>query len=143
LGLVVTNCGAAPLDFKVAFPHFAGLAVSEDPGDDYCFFPRSLLVSNAPALIRQGYGGHQALYQLMDLFGPLCGGGLAVRSTNDDGRYKVLALWKHLPGRQEANEDTPTTPTAEESREVQARRRRKRAARRVAASAWQAADGTL
>ena len=114
LGLVVTNRGAAALDFKVAFPHFAGLAVSDDPADDYYFFPRSLLVSNAPALIRQGYGDHQALYQLMDLFSPSRGGGLAVRSTDDDGRYKVLALRKHIPGRPEANEDAPTTPTAEE-----------------------------
>ncbi|NQT16420.1 MAG: hypothetical protein HQ582_26920, partial [Planctomycetes bacterium] len=114
LGLTVTNRGDAPLDFKVAFPHFAGLAVSEDPADDYYFFPRSLLVSNAPALIRQGYGDHQALYQVMDLFSPLLGGGLAVRSTDDDGRYKVLALRKHVPGRPEANEDAPTTPTAED-----------------------------
>ena len=92
----------------------AGLAVSDDPADDYYFFPRSLLVSNAPALIRQGYGDHQALYQLMDLFSPSRGGGLAVRCTDADGRYKVLALRKHIPGQPEANEDTPRTPTADE-----------------------------
>ncbi|HUT89048.1 MAG TPA: DUF6259 domain-containing protein [Thermoguttaceae bacterium] len=114
LGLTVKNGSAGPLDFKAAFPHFAGLAVSDDPSDDYYFFPRSLLVSNAPALIRQGYGDHQALYQWMGLFSPSRGGGLALRSTDDDGRYKVLALRKHVPGRAETNEDTALTPTAEE-----------------------------
>jgi len=37
-----------------------------------------------------------------------------LRSTDDDGRYKVLALRKHVPGRAEINEDTARTPTAEE-----------------------------
>ena len=105
LGLNLVNRSGKPVDFKLAFPHFAGLSVSPEPAEDYYFFPKSLLVADAPALIRQGYGDHQALYQVMDIFSPARGGGLAVRSLDSDGRYKVLALRKHLPGQAEQNED--------------------------------------
>ena len=114
LNLSVTNRAEGPRDFKVAFPHFAGLAISDNPADDYYFYPMSLLVGDWPAIIRKGYGDHQALYQLMDLFSPARGGGLAVCCTDNDGRYKVLALRKYIPAEQEHNEDHPTTPTSDE-----------------------------
>lgn len=114
LGLNIVNRSDKPVDFKVAFPHFAGLSVSAEPADDYYFFPKSLLVADSPALIRQGYGDHQALYQVLDLFSPTRGGGLAVRCPDHDGRYKVIALRKHIPGQVEHDEDDPRTPTADE-----------------------------
>ena len=114
LSLNVVNRSSQPVDFKLAFPHFAGLSVSPEPAGDFYFYPKSLLVSDAPALIRQGYGDHQALYQVMDIFSPSRGGGLAMRCLDGDGRYKVLALRKHLPGHVEQNEDAPQTPTADE-----------------------------
>ena len=115
MGLTVTNRGESPADFKVAFPHLAGLAVSDDPADDYYFFPwGGGIISDAPVLIRRGYGDHAALYQFMDLFSPERGAGLMVRCTDDDGRYKVLALRKHVPGRAEMSGDDAQTPTADE-----------------------------
>lgn len=114
LGLTVTNRSGKPLDFKLAFPHLSGLAVSQQPADDYYFYPFSGLVSNAPALIRYGYGDHQALYQVLDLFSPQRGAGLSIACTDNEGWYKVLALRKHVPGRAEVNADLPRTPTADE-----------------------------
>jgi hypothetical protein len=90
------------------------LSASEDAADNYYFFPKSVLVADTPAFLRQGYGDHQALYQLLDVFSPARGGGLAVWCLDKDGRYKVLALRKHIPGQAEHNEDSPITPTAEE-----------------------------
>ena len=84
---------------------------------DYYYFPwGGGIISDAPAIIRRGYGDHAALYQLMDLFSPSRGAGLAIRSTDEDGRYKVLALRKHVPGWPETNGDAAETPT---SRRVQ------------------------
>jgi hypothetical protein len=82
----------ASLDFKVAFPHLAGLALSGDPAADYYFFPRGGgIIADRPALIRQGYGDHQALYQMMDLFSPSLGAGLSVRTDDANGKYKIFA----------------------------------------------------
>ena len=50
----------------------------------------------------------------MDLFSPSRGAGLAIRSTDEDGRYKVLALRKHVPGWPETNGDAAETPTSDE-----------------------------
>jgi hypothetical protein len=115
MGLSVTNRAAKPVDFKLAFPHLAGLALSDDSIGDYYYFPwGGGIISDAPTIIRRGYGDYAALYQLMDLFSPSRGAGLAIRSTDEDGRYKVLALRKHVPGRPEANGDAAKTPTADE-----------------------------
>ena len=115
LGLAVTNRGKESADFKLAFPHLSGLAVSEAPADDYYFYPwGGGIIADRPAHIRRGYGDHGAIYQVMDLFSPKRGAGLLVRSTDDDGRYKVLALRKHVPGAPETSADAAETPTADE-----------------------------
>ncbi|MEN6497171.1 MAG: DUF6259 domain-containing protein [Thermoguttaceae bacterium] len=115
MGFEVTNRRDKPVDFKLAFPHLSGLAVSQEPADDYYFFPwGGGIFSDSPAVIRRGYGDHEAIYQVMDLFSPQRGAGLAVWCTDDDGRHKVLALRKHIPGRQELNGDVVGTPTAKE-----------------------------
>jgi len=117
MGLVLTNRGAKPLDFKAAFPHLEGLAISDRPEDDHYFFPwGGGIFSDAPAVIRRGYGDHEAIYQVMDLYGPARGGGLAVWCCDQDGRHKVLALRKHVPGRPEMNGDAANTPCADEYR---------------------------
>ncbi len=113
-GLVVTNRAAKPIDFKTAFPHLSGLAVSAEPAEDYFFYPLGCVISSAPALIRQGYGDYQALYQLMDVFSPKRGAGLAAWCTDVDGRYKVLALRKCVPGQREISANHPYCDTAEE-----------------------------
>ena len=115
MALSVRNFAYEPVDFKVAFPHLSGLAISDTPADDYYFYPMGGgIMSDAPALIRKGYGDHQAIYQVMDIYSPTRGAGLLVRCTDDDGRYKVLALRKHVPGKSEANADRPSCPTADE-----------------------------
>jgi len=115
MGLALTNRGPKPLEFKTAFPHLEGLAISDRPEADYYFFPwGGGIFSDAPALIRRGYGDHEAIYQVMDLFSPARGAGLAVWCTDEDGRHKVLALRKHVPGQAEINGDAARTPTAEE-----------------------------
>jgi len=114
LGLSLANRGAKDVDFKTAFPVLASLAISDDPGDDYYFFPAGCIVSDSPVVIRRGYGDHEALYQLIDLFSPSRGAGMAVRSTDDDGRHKVLTLRKHVPGQAPLMQDNWRTRTAEE-----------------------------
>jgi len=98
LGLEVDNVGKAVCDLKVAFPHLAGLALSETPAADFYFFPWSGLFSGQPAIIRRGYGDHEALYQVMDLFSPARGAGLYLRLDDAEGWHKVLALRKSIPG---------------------------------------------
>ena len=115
LNLALANRGTAPLDFKVAFPHLAGLALSGDPATDYYYFPRGGgIITSQPASIRQGYGDHQALYQFMDLFSPSLGAGLSVRTDDADGRYKIFALSKQLPGRPPGEKLTPLCPAKTE-----------------------------
>ena len=98
LSLTLSNAGDAPVDFKLAFPHMAGLAVSDDPADDYYFFPMGGgIIADKPAIIRKGYGDHEALYQVMDIFSPAKGGGLYVRADDAEGWHKVLALRKYIP----------------------------------------------
>jgi len=114
LYLRLENRSDEPLDFKLAFPHLSGLALSEEPADDYYFFPwGGGIIADAPAIVRRGYGDHEAIYQVMDLFSPKRGAGLAVWTTDADGRYKVLALRKHIPGQPEINGDRTRTPTAD------------------------------
>ncbi len=99
LELTVTNIGAEQIDFKVAFPHLAGLAVSEQPADDYYFYPfGGGIIADVPAIIRHGYGDHEALYQVMDVFSPALGCGVYVRADDTEGWHKMLSMRKHLPG---------------------------------------------
>ncbi|MEW6356332.1 MAG: DUF6259 domain-containing protein [Planctomycetota bacterium] len=112
--LEVVNRSAKPADFKVAFPHLSGLAISEKPADDYYFFPwGGGIISDAPAIIRRGYGDHEALYQVMDIFSPAHGAGLLVRCTDADGRHKIVALRKHVPGQAEIGGEWLSLRTAE------------------------------
>lgn len=115
LGLTLANRGTQPVDFKLAFPHLAGLAVSKEPADDYYFFPRGGgIIADRPAFIRQGYGDHQALYQLIDLFSPKLGAGVSFRGKDTEGHYKILALRKTIAGRAEDRTLTPLAPTKPE-----------------------------
>ncbi len=96
----LTNVGDQPVEFKLAFPHMAGLAISETPADDYYFYPwGGGIISDRPASIRRGYGDHEALYQMMDIFSPERGAGLMLRVDDEEGWHKILALRKHVPGK--------------------------------------------
>lgn len=106
LGMVLSNAGDAPVDFKLAFPHMAGLVVSDEATDDYYFYPwGGGIIAKRPALIRRSYGDHEAMYQVMDVFSPAKGAGLSVRVDDSEGWHKTLALRKHVSGRGEENAD--------------------------------------
>lgn len=104
LGLKLTNTGRQPVDFQVNFPHLAGIAVSDRPADDYYYFPwGGGIIADRPVIARRGYGDHEALYQLLDVYGPARGAGLYVRADDDQGWHKIIALRKHVPGAVEEN----------------------------------------
>lgn len=106
LSFRLTNVGPQSVDFKLAFPHLAGLAVSPAAKDDYYFYPwGGGIIADTPAAIRRGYGDHEALYQVMDLYSPQLGGGLSVRTDDAEGWHKVLALRKHLAGETEVAQE--------------------------------------
>ena len=107
LSFTLTNSGTQPVDFKLAFPHLAGLAVSPAPKDDYYFFPwGGGIIGDTPASIRRGYGDHEALYQVMDLYSPALGGGLSIRANDDEGWHKVVALRKHVAGAMDVTQES-------------------------------------
>jgi len=115
LGLNITNVGKEPIHFKLAFPHLTGLTASGRPAEDYYFFPwGGGIIADTPALIRRGYGDHEALYQVMDLFSPSKGGGFYVRIDDAEGWHKILALRKHIPDATEVTADQAGVRTAEE-----------------------------
>ncbi|NOY82556.1 MAG: hypothetical protein GXP31_16280 [Kiritimatiellaeota bacterium] len=115
MALALTNRGTEPLAFKSAFPHLSGLRISQDPAADYYFFPwGGGIIADVSTVIRRGYGDNEAYYQVMDLFSPERGAGLLVRCTDDDGRYKVLALRKFVPGLPAINGDDCRAPTTDE-----------------------------
>lgn len=115
LGLNLVNAGDSPVSFKLAFPHLASLAASNTPAEDYFFYPwGGGIIADTPATIRRGYGDHEALYQMMDLFSPSRGGGLYLRADDCEGWHKTLALRKHLPGKPEVGAEATYVRTAEE-----------------------------
>ena len=115
LGMTLANAGDADVDFKLAFPHLAGLAASEEPAADYYFFPwGGGIFSGRPAIVRRGYGPHEALYQLMDVFSPSRGAGLYVRADDAQGWHKGLAMRKHVPGQSECDGQKTRLRTREE-----------------------------
>ncbi|NLF19371.1 MAG: hypothetical protein GX595_19250, partial [Lentisphaerae bacterium] len=114
LGLELENAGAADCEVKVAFPHLAGLALSAAPVADYYFFPWSGLFGDRPAVLRRGYGDHEALYQVMDLFSPERGAGLYLRLDEAEGWHKVLTLRKTVPGQSSWSGDASNVRTRPE-----------------------------
>ena len=115
LALTLSNAGEVPVDFKLAFPHLAGLAVSDDPAEDYYFFPMGGgIIADKPAVIRKGYGDHEALYQVMDVFSPAKGSGLYVRADDAEGWHKTLTLRKSIPGKANVREERLSARVREE-----------------------------
>ena len=105
MGMNLVNIGDAPVDFKLAFPHLSGLAVSANPEEDYYFYPfGGGIIADVPTLIRHGYGDYEALYQVMDVFSPALGCGLSIRAEDTEGWHKILTLRKYVPDRPVVNE---------------------------------------
>lgn len=107
LGLKLANSGTAPVDFKLAFPYLASLAVSPEAKDDYYYFPwGGGIIAPTPAVLRRGYGDHEALYQLLDLYSPALGGGVSLRAEDTEGWHKIVSLRKHLAGGTDLEQQT-------------------------------------
>jgi len=95
MGLEVINNASEPREWKTVFPHFAGLAVSEKPEDDYYLYPYyGGLVQNVNSNLRLFYGGEEAWWQMVDVFSPSEGSGVAVACHDEIGRIKGVAFRK-------------------------------------------------
>ncbi|MEA3402804.1 MAG: DUF6259 domain-containing protein [Armatimonadota bacterium] len=96
-GLELINEGDAPAQFKLAFPQLGGLALSEDWSEDYYLFPAwGGIIADANTELRTAYGENSAWWQMIDLFSPSLGGGLALRGLDETGLYKCPAMRKGL-----------------------------------------------
>ncbi|MBD3292801.1 MAG: hypothetical protein GF393_07730 [Armatimonadia bacterium] len=93
--LALANAGDAPVTFKTAFPHLGGLAVSDNPKNDYYMFPAwGGIIASANTQLRTAYGENTAWWRMIDLYSPARGGGVAMRSLDDTGLYKCPVLRK-------------------------------------------------
>ncbi len=89
----VTNRGDASADFKLAFPHLAGLQLSPAGQSDYYLFPYfGGIIADVPTYLRTSYGENSAWWQMIDLFSPSLGGGMYVRIDDQTGLYKCPVL---------------------------------------------------
>ncbi len=97
LAMEVTNTGPAPAQFHLAFPHLAGLELSDNPADDYYLFPwGGGVIADVNTTLRTAYGENTSWWQMIDVFSPPRGGGLYLRSDDPAGLFKCPALRKGL-----------------------------------------------
>ena len=98
----LVNRGDKPLALLPAFPHFAGITLSEYPDSDYYLFPHGGgTIANVASDLRSVYGTDGCWWQMIDLFSPERGGGLYLRIDDPKAIYKGFALRKgiiSLPG---------------------------------------------
>ena len=95
LAMEVTNAGTSPTKFHVAFPHLAGLELSDDPARDYYLFPwGGGVIADVNTTLRTAYGENTCWWQMIDVFSPPRGGGLYLRSDDPTGLFKCPALRK-------------------------------------------------
>lgn len=94
-GLEVENRSRQEQSWKVAFPQFGGLLISTNPEQDYYLFPlRGGLIQNMNANLRSHYGANIAWWQMAHLYSPQEGTGVSIRSLDETGLYKGIALRK-------------------------------------------------
>jgi len=95
LRLELTNVGAGPIDFHLAFPHLAGLQLSDESAGDHYLFPAyGGVIADTDTWLRAPYGENISWWQMIDLFSPARGGGIYVRCDDATGMYKTAALRK-------------------------------------------------
>jgi len=95
LAFEVVNAGDAPVDFHLAFPHLAGIELSETPARDYYLFPLyGGAIANVDASLISAYGGNHCWWQMIDLFSPERGGGVYLRCDDPTALFKWAALRK-------------------------------------------------
>ena len=83
------------VQFHLAFPHLAGIELSDDPADDHYLFPwGGGVIANVNTTLRTAYGEETAWWQMIDLFSPTRGGGLYLRGDDPASLYKCPNLRK-------------------------------------------------
>lgn len=93
------NTGAEKQSWKTAFPHIAGLQVSDEAAEDYYLFPYyEGLISDKNTDLRSYYGGDSAWWQMVDLYSPKRGAGIALRCLDETGLYKGISFQKGRDG---------------------------------------------
>ncbi|MCM8803588.1 MAG: DUF6259 domain-containing protein, partial [Candidatus Omnitrophica bacterium] len=103
LGLEIVNKGNKKEIYKVAFPHFQGLVIS-DIKNDWYFYPiidnsLSPFIGKGGIYVRSGYGIHyQAGFQIIDIFSPEKNSGIYLRIDDKEGWFKILSLIKYMKG---------------------------------------------
>lgn len=93
--LALANAGDAPVTFKTAFPQIGGLAISDSPAHDYYLFPAwGGIIAAANTELRTAYGENTAWWQMIDLYSPSKGAGVALRCLDETGLYKCPVMRK-------------------------------------------------
>jgi hypothetical protein len=94
-GLDIKNTSPQAQTWKTAFPHIGGLQLSEDVNDDHYLFPLwGGVIAAQNGNYRSFYGDDTAWWQMATLFSPAGGGGLSLRSLDESGMFKGVALRK-------------------------------------------------
>ncbi len=97
LGLKLTNHSTEKASWTALFPQLGGVAISDDPKDDYYCFPYfGGIIQTIDTELHQYYSANEALWQMVSLFSPSRGSGLAIRSTDPNGLVKGIRLDKGL-----------------------------------------------
>lgn len=95
LDIEFINRGTTSFRFMPAFPHLAGIAISDRSADDYFLFPHGGgTLSNRNAALRSVYGTDGCWWQMIDLFSPERGAGIYLRCDDAKAGYKSFALRK-------------------------------------------------
>lgn len=97
LGLTLTNHSSAETSWTALFPQIGGLSISDKPEDDYYCFPYfGGIIQTIDTELHQYYSANEALWQMVSLFSPSKGSGLAIRSVDETGIVKGIRLDKGL-----------------------------------------------
>jgi len=100
MGLTITNRADSEKEFKIAFPHLAGICLSDNLDNDYYLFPyKGGVISPLYSEFRTAYGENTCWWQMIDIFSPTGGAGVYLRSDDTTGLYKVPVLLKSKPGK--------------------------------------------
>ncbi len=94
-GLKVTNASAQTQSWKTAFPQIGGLQLSPSEAGDYYLFPLwGGAIANVNSSLKTFYGDESAWWQMVDVFSPEGGAGMMLRSLDETGLWKGVAMRK-------------------------------------------------
>lgn len=93
--LELENRSSKEQSWLIAYPQLGGISISDRPEQDYYLFPlRGGLIQKMNVNLRAHYAANVAWWQMINVFSPEKGSGLALRSLDTEGQYKGLAMRK-------------------------------------------------